>query len=58
MPEDADPMDAEQITASVDALLERKPHLASRVPRGNAGQGYQKNERPFSLLGALNQSAR
>lgn len=39
MPADADPLDSEAVTAAVDELLERKPHLASRKPRGDVGQG-------------------
>lgn len=39
MPEGADPMDEEAITTAIDALLERKPHLESRMPRGKIGQG-------------------
>lgn len=31
--------DAQQLTAAIDALLDAKPHLASRTPRGNIGQG-------------------
>ncbi len=40
MPDDADPLDVEAITAAVDTLLARKPHLASRKPRGDVGQGH------------------
>lgn len=39
MPKGADPMDEEAVTAAIDALLEKKPHLESRVPRGKIGQG-------------------
>lgn len=52
MPEGTDPLDAEAVTAAVEDLLSRKPHLASRVPRGDVGQGASKTEEPFSL-GAL-----
>ena len=31
--------DAQQLTAAIDALLDAKPHLANRTPRGNIGQG-------------------
>jgi hypothetical protein len=31
--------DAEALAAAVDDLLARKPHLASRKPRGDVGQG-------------------
>lgn len=39
MPEDADPLDVDAVAAAVDELLTRKPHLASRRPRGDVGQG-------------------
>lgn len=39
MPKGVDPMDEEAVTAAIDALLEKKPHLESRVPRGKIGQG-------------------
>ena len=31
--------DADALNAAIDALLDAKPHLASRTPRGNIGQG-------------------
>lgn len=31
--------DEEALTSAIDDLLERKPHLASRAPRGNIAQG-------------------
>lgn len=52
MPEDADPLDPEAVTAAVEDLLARKPHLASRVPRGDVGAGVVSESTPFSL-GAL-----
>lgn len=39
MPEDADPLDVEQLNAAVDDLLARKPHLAARSVTGAIGQG-------------------
>lgn len=39
MPEDGDPLDADAVTTAVEDLLARRPHLASRRPRGNVGQG-------------------
>lgn len=39
MPDDADPLDEDAVTTAVDGLLERKPHLASRKPRGDVGAG-------------------
>lgn len=53
MPEGADPLDADAVTAAVDELLARKPHLASRVPRGNAGQGLVEESHPFSLTSMI-----
>lgn len=52
MPEDVDPLDPEAVTAAVEELLARKPHLASRVPRGDVGAGVVSESAPFSL-GAL-----
>ena len=31
--------DADALNAAIDALLGKKPHLASRTPRGDVGQG-------------------
>lgn len=46
--------DAEALTAAVDALLADKPHLASRRPVGDIGQGNRGgSSETFSLLGAL-----
>ena len=53
MPEDVDPLDGEAVEAAVADLLERKPHLGARVPRGNAGQGYEQTPAAFSLGAAL-----
>lgn len=39
LPEDADPLDPEQVNAAVDALLARKPHLAARAVAGPVGAG-------------------
>ncbi len=39
MPADADPLDADAVTAAIDGLLDRKPHLASRRVAGDIGQG-------------------
>lgn len=39
LPADADPIDADTVAAAVDELLTRKPHLASRRPAGDIGQG-------------------
>ena len=48
----ADPT-AENVTAAVEELLARKPHLASRRPTGDAGQGARPDEAGVSLLGLL-----
>lgn len=58
MPEGADPTDSEAITEAINSLLETKPHMAARVPRGDVGQGTRDTVQPFSLLGALNTHAR
>lgn len=40
LPFDAGHLDSpDALNAAIDALLDAKPHLASRVPRGNVGQG-------------------
>lgn len=53
MPEDADPLDADTVTAAVDELLARKPHLASRRPVGDVGQGTTSDDDGVSLAGIL-----
>jgi hypothetical protein len=46
--------DPDALTAAVDELLERKPHLASRRPTGDIGQGQRGSaSQPFSLLQML-----
>ncbi|UXA20930.1 hypothetical protein KXD98_20030 [Mycobacterium sp. SMC-4] len=46
--------DPEALTAAIDELLDRKPHLASRRPTGDIGQGNRgSTSEPFSLLGLL-----
>ncbi|WP_422745186.1 hypothetical protein ACN27E_23605 [Mycobacterium sp. WMMD1722] len=46
--------DPDALAAAVDELLERKPHLASRRPVGDIGQGNRgSSPEPFSLLGLL-----
>lgn len=49
--------DADALTAAVDALLEQKPHLASRIPTGNIGQGVSAAPDTFNLAGLLRASA-
>lgn len=46
--------DADALAAAVDDLLTRKPHLASRKPVGDIGQGKRGgSSEPFNLLGLL-----
>ncbi len=46
--------DADSLTAAIDELLDRKPHLATRRPSGDVGQGQRgTSSEPFSLLGLL-----
>lgn len=48
--------DAEALTAAIDALLSTKPHLATRRPAGDIGQGQRGSATgAFSLLDALKQ---
>ena len=39
MPPDADPLDETSVSAAVDELIERKPHLKRREATGVVGQG-------------------
>lgn len=57
LPEDVDPLDVDAVTAAVDELLSRKPHLASRTPRGNIGQGPSAHADSVSLAGILRSAA-
>lgn len=50
--------DPEALTAALDALLAGKPHLASRKPSGNIGQGAAPSPAAFDLLAALRANAR
>lgn len=46
--------DPDALAAAVEDLLARKPHLASRRPLGDIGQGQRgPASEPFSLLGLL-----
>jgi len=45
--------DPERVTAAVDDLLNRKPHLASRTPRGDISQGVQPDDGEVDLAGLL-----
>ena len=53
LPEDVDPLDVEVVTAAVEDLLARKPHLASRRPRGDVGQGVSGRSESLDLAGLL-----
>lgn len=57
MPEGADPMDDDALTLAVDALLEVKPHLASRRPTGAIGQGATATADSVDLAGMLRSRA-
>lgn len=47
-------VDAETLRAAIDSLLEAKPHLRSRKPKGDAAQGFRQSApEPVSLLGLL-----
>ena len=45
--------DAEALTAAIDDLLTRKPHLASRKPSGDVGQGASASGETVDLAGML-----
>lgn len=45
--------DADALNMAVDALLETKPHLAARKPRGNIGQGLSDPTTTVDLAGLL-----
>ncbi len=45
--------DAEALTAAIDDLLARKPHLASRRPVGDVGQGTTPLTETVDLAGIL-----
>lgn len=46
--------DADTLTTAIDALLAAKPHLASRRPTGEIGQGQRSTSaQPVSLLDIL-----
>lgn len=50
--------DADKLAAAVDALTEAKPHLKSRRPVGDVGQGVKGDTAPaFSLLDRLKGNA-
>lgn len=49
--------DEAKVAAAVDELLERKPHLASRRPVGDVGQGARPEPDGVSLAGLLRAGA-
>lgn len=49
--------DADALTAAVDELLARKPHLASRRPTGDVGQGARPAGESVDLAGMLRSRA-
>lgn len=49
--------DAGKLTAAVDALLARRPHLASRRPQGSIGQGEIGGTADVDLAGLLRSRA-
>lgn len=49
--------DADALTAAIDDLLARKPHLASRRPVGDVGQGAAQGDNPVDLAGMLRRNA-
>lgn len=54
LPFDAGHLDDEDaLTAAVDDLLARKPHLASRRPAGDVGQGATETGHTVDLAGLL-----
>ncbi|WP_448810465.1 hypothetical protein [Agromyces bauzanensis] len=55
--DDAHLDDPDALTAALDALLDRKPHLATRKPSGNIGQGASVVADTVSLSGLLRANA-
>jgi len=49
--------DPDGLTAAIDALLAAKPHLASRRPFGNIGQGASADGDTVNLAGILRSNA-
>lgn len=50
-------VDDEKVRAAVDALLERKPHLAARRPTGDVGQGARPEAEVVGLASLLRRGA-
>ncbi len=49
--------DAEALAAAIDDLIARKPHLATRRPSGDVGQGATPDVGSVSLAGILRNAA-
>ncbi|MGO2862872.1 MAG: hypothetical protein ACTIC1_17065 [Brevibacterium sp.] len=49
--------DPESLTASIDELLSKKPHLATRIARGDIEQGATPSDPEFSLTGIMRNHA-
>lgn len=49
--------DTEALAAAIDDLLARKPHLASRKPSGDVGQGHTTGAATVDLAGLLRSRA-
>jgi hypothetical protein len=47
-------VDSDRVVAAIDALVERKPHLAARRPIGAMAQGARPESDGVTLLGMLN----
>ena len=45
--------DADALTVAIDELIERKPHLASRRPVGDIGQGATRTSETVDLAGIM-----
>jgi hypothetical protein len=50
--------DVDKLTSAIDDLLQRKPHLASRRPTGEIGQGPTPSAGKVDLAAILRQRAR
>lgn len=57
LPFDPALLDEAKMTEAIDALLERKPHLASRTVSGDIGQGGGQPAEQGLLLGLVNAGA-
>lgn len=55
--DDAHLADEDALRAAIDALLQRKPHLASRRPHGDVGQGVAGSSASPDLAGILRSRA-